>query len=111
MMPTEDASCYNKSKESIMAKYYVVGLTSRDVVSGIGVKLHSCSSDMFSDVFKKNKGAVMIYSKEPGGKYHSIEYIHESLYGPVSNFCAVKAIEVIEEEEIPQDAAIVLRSE
>lgn len=94
-----------------MAKYYVVGLTSRDVVSGIGVKLHSCSSDMFSDVFKKNKGSVMIYSKEPGGEYHSIEYIHESIYNYVSNFCGVKAIKIIDEEEIPQDAAAVLKSE
>ena len=94
-----------------MARYYVVGLTSRDVVSGIGVKIHSCSSDMFSDIMEKNKGTVMIYSKEPGGKYHSFEYIHESIYNHVSNFCAVKAIKIVDEEEIPQDAAVVLRSE
>lgn len=103
------SSC--KEKEIGMSKYYVVGLTSREVVSGIGVKMLSCSNEMLTDILQKQKGNVLIYSKETGGEYYSVEYIHESIYPHISNFCALNAIEVIEENDIPIDAKIVLKPE
>lgn len=87
-----------------MGKYYVVGLTHRDIMAGIQLRMLKkiTERDVVPET-EKDLDRALIYTKETDGEYATLEYIHESVYHQLSGICGLKHIEILDEKELPKD--------